>query len=117
MFLVYHLVGLEDLGYVDHGWAKLDAMHLIEDFFLLALDFQALGLADGCETVTKFAEWDVAVVDVNDHHHCKVVTKSGLGDVEDVDIVFCKISAYGGDDTNGILAYYGYDCAVHRSDY
>jgi len=105
------LVGLEDLGYIDHDWTKLDAMHLIEDFFLLALDFQALGLADGSETVTKFAERDVAVVDVDDHHHCKVVTESGLSDVEDVDIVFCKISAYSGDDTDGILAYYGYDCA------
>ena len=96
---------------------RLDAMHLVENLFLLTLDFQTLGLANGGEAVTEFAEGDVAVVNVDNHHHGEVITKGGLGDVEDVYVVFGEIGADGSDDTDGILAYYGYDCAIHMGGY
>jgi hypothetical protein len=91
-----------------------NAVHLIEDLLFLALDDDALGLADGGEAVAEVAEGDVAVVDIDDHHHVEEVLEGGLVDVEDVDVVVCEIGADGGDNTDGIFANYGYYCAVHR---
>jgi hypothetical protein len=89
-------------------------MHLVEDLFLLALDFEAQGIADGGEAIAKFAEGDVAIVDINDHHHVEVFPDGGLGDIEDVDVVIGQIGANGGDNAYCVFSDYGYYGAVHR---
>ena len=95
------------------GGRSADAVHLVENLFFLAADIDAFGLADGREAVAKLGEGDVAVVDIDDHHHREEALKDGLVDVEDVDVVVCKERADGGDDTYGIFAYYGDYGAVH----
>ena len=91
-----------------------NAMHLVEDLLLLALDFEAQGIADGGEAIAKLAEGDVAIVDINDHHHIEVFPDGGLGDVEDVDVVIGQVGANGGDNAYCVFSDYGYYGAVHR---
>ena len=92
-------------------------MHLVENLFLLALDIDALRFANGGKAVAEFAEWDVAVVYINDHHHREEILKDGLIDVEDINIVFCEVSADSGDDAYCVFANYGDYGAVHRGGY
>ena len=89
-------------------------MHLVEDFFFLALNFQAKRIADSCEAIAKLAEGDVAVINVNNHHHVEIFPKGCLSDVEDVDVVIGQIGTNGGDDAYRVFSNYGYYGAVHR---
>lgn len=92
---------------------ELNAMHLVEDLFFLALDLYALGLADAGKALTELIEGNVTMIDINNHHHGEELLKDGLVDVEDVDMVLSQVSADGGDDTHGIFAYNGNDGTVH----
>ena len=79
-------------------------MHLLEDLALLAADAHAELRAELRELRAEFVKCLFVLRGIYDHHHVEVSACDGLGDVEDVYVLFGEIRACPGEDTDGVLA-------------
>ena len=113
ILLLYHLIGFDNLRYIDHIVCFLNSVHHIENFLALAFDLHAHSLTNIGEFIGYFLESFLHLAHVYDHHHVEILLYDGLRDIQDVDTVLCQIGTYLGDDTNGILAYYCNNRSVH----
>lgn len=113
ILLLYHLIGFDNLRYIDHIVCFLNSVHHIENFLALAFDLHAHSLTNIGEFIGYFLESFLHLAHVYDHHHVEILLYDGLRDIQDVDTVLCQIGTYLGDDTNGILAHYCNNRSVH----
>ena len=68
-------------------------MHLGENLFFLATNTHADFIAEGLKVVHHGAEILVGLREIRNHHHVEEAIDDGLGDIEHVDMVLCKIGA------------------------
>jgi hypothetical protein len=73
--------------------AALNAVHGIEDFFLLAFDHNADLLTERSQLIRHVPEIFLAAAGVHYHHHIEIALHDRLRDVENVDPVLRQIGA------------------------
>ena len=85
-----------------------DAVHDVEDVFMLGLDLNIDFLALLLERFLEFGQLDLALADLGDHDHVEEPIHDVLVDVQDVDVVLGQDLADHGDDAHAIFADDGY---------
>ena len=96
-----------------NGYMALDSVHLVKDVFQLALHLHTSVLAQCSQFVTQLIKSLDRLGQIHNHHHIEILLQNGLGDVKDVDLIVCQISADLGDDTNGIFAHDSNNSSCH----
>lgn len=92
-------------------------MHLLEYFGLLTADMHTHIVAQLSHLLTYALKRLLAFRCIGDHHHIEVILHNRLRNVENVDFLFCKVSASFGENSNGILANDSNDYFFHREYY
>ncbi len=87
-------------------WRKSgsDAVHHLEDVFVLEGDVQIEVFGDFCELLVEFVHIGGGVGDVAGHCHDEIVFHDALADVDDIDVGFGHGAADAGDDADLVLA-------------
>ena len=88
-------------------------MHLLENFSLLAADFEPHLEPELRKFAAQLLERLLAAADIHNHHHVEIILDDSLRDVEDIDVVLGEIRASLGENPHGILADYGNDGFFH----
>lgn len=91
-----------------------DAVHLLEYFLTLALDFQAHGVTQFAKIALYLVEGGGGVGQIYNHHHIEITAYDGLRNVEDIGFMFCQIGTYTGNNTFIVFSYYSNDYLIHN---
>ena len=114
--MLNHVVGLDDLMYIDHSAQKrlwVDSVHLVKDLLFLTFDLDTGTFAESCNLFCHCSIVNSHLGCVNYHHHVKESLDEGLRDIKNVDLVVSHICEELCDDTNCVLTDNCDDCSVH----
>ena len=88
----------------------LNLMHRFEDFAALHADLHVQALTLLSQAVLQRLKRAVLAGDISDEDHAEQARDDGLGNVQNVDFVFCQICTDLCDDAYGIFTNYCYYC-------
>lgn len=81
-------------------------MHFVENFFSLAFDHNADLFSDLFHLICHITKGVGGICSVYNHHHIKITGYDRLGNIQNVDLLFCQICTYPCNNTYRIFSNY-----------
>ena len=89
-------------------------MHHVKNIFMLAVDHNTDLLAQIFKLFCKFTAILFTFCCVCDHHHVEVPLNDGLGDIQNVNLILCKVCTNLCDNSYCVISYYCDNCLLNR---